>query len=100
MFNKNILYLGFLIQYLNVILQSLAETMTVLCQVLTTDQDGGSALDVNIFNEMYSYLAHIDGDIPKNDIDAVINYVEQVAQLQDGKINQFNLQSECCPHLH
>ena len=74
--------------------------MTVLCQVLTTDQDGGSALDANTFIKMYTYLAHIDGDIPQSDIDAVIKYVNQVAQLQDGKINQFNLQSQCCPRLH
>lgn len=74
--------------------------MTVLCQVLTVDQDGGSSLDANIFIEMYSYLAHIDGDIPQNDIDAVVKYVGQVAELQDGKINQFNLQSQCCPDLH
>ena len=74
--------------------------MTVLCHVLTCDQDGGSALSSESFIEMYSYLAHIDGDIPQKDIDAVVKYVNQVAELQNGKINQFNLQSHICPNLH
>lgn len=74
--------------------------MNVLCQVLSCDPDGGSAIPIETFTEMYSYLAHIDGDIPEDDIQAVIEYAGNVASLQDGTLNQFNLKSQLCPNLH
>ncbi|XP_046440112.1 ropporin-1-like protein [Daphnia pulex] len=79
---------------------SLGETMEKLCTILTTDDDGGSSLPVDTFIEMYTYLANIDGDIAQEEIEAVVEYAGRVAQLQDGKVNRFNLKSPLCPALH
>jgi len=57
-------------------------------------------MDAETFMEMYCYLARIDGDIPEDDIQAVVQYVANVAQLQNGTVNQFNLKSQLCPNLH
>jgi hypothetical protein len=80
--------------------KSLGETMEKLCTILTTDDDGGSSLPVDTFIEMYTYLANIDGDIAQEEIEAVVEYAGRVAQLQDGKVNRFNLKSPLCPALH
>ena len=81
-------------------LQSLGSTMETLCNIITERDDGGSTVPAATFIEMYTYLAKIDGDIPSEDIEAVVEYIGRVAQLQDDQINQFNLKSQLCPNLH
>lgn len=91
---------SFLFFLATTIKKSLGETMEKLCTILTTDDDGGSSLPVDTFIEMYTYLANIDGDIAQEEIEAVVEYAGRVAQLQDGKVNRFNLKSPLCPALH
>lgn len=74
--------------------------MEKLCIILTEDNQGGSSLPVEKFIEMYTYLANIDGDIPKSDIEAVIEYAGRVSQFQNGTFNRHNLLSPLCPSLH
>ena len=80
--------------------QSLCETMKVLCHVLSDDADGGSTMPASQFVDLYCYLARVDGDIDEEDIGRVVAYVRRVADVQDGAVNQFNLDSELCPQLH
>lgn len=74
--------------------------MIVLCHILTSDRDGGSSLSVDTFIENYTYLAHIDGDIPEEDIIKVVEYARKVGHYQNETINEFNLKSELCPNMH
>ena len=74
--------------------------MEKLCLILSQDEDGGTSLPVNKFIEMYTYLANIDGDIDQDEIQAVVEYVGRVAQIQDGTINAYNLKSPLCPTMH
>lgn len=74
--------------------------MEKLCVILSEDEDGGSSIPISTFIQMYTYLANIDGDIQKEEIEAALEYADRVAQLQDGTINQYNLKSPLCPNLH
>lgn len=51
--------------------------MKIVCEILTADQDEGPArIPFPLFQELYKYLAAIDGDIPQEKINDVINYLQ------------------------
>nr|CAD7443545.1 unnamed protein product [Timema bartmani] len=95
--------------------KSLYDTMVLLCELLTEDPKGGLAkLPLEIFCQLYTFLAGIDGEqnvsdkvsvqgigpcVPVEQVDAVIGFMRQCAQLQEGMIMPANLHDMHCPHL-
>ena len=56
--------------------QSLTLAMKTVCEILTTDLEGGSArIPFSLFKELYTYLAEIDGEIPKEHVSTVIDHL-------------------------
>lgn len=52
------------------ILQSLTQTMVLLCNLLTDEPDGGSAvIPVQVFTKLYTFLASLDGGGPEQEDD-------------------------------
>lgn len=50
--------------------------MKTVCDILTTDLEGGPArIPFLLFKELYTYLAEIDGEIPKEHVDTVIEHL-------------------------
>ena len=50
--------------------------MKTVCEVLTTDLEGGAArIPFSLFKELFTYLAEIDGEIPKEHVDTVIEHL-------------------------
>lgn len=51
--------------------------MKIVCEILTTDLEGGpSRIEFATFKELYTYLAMIDGEIPKEHVDAVLDHLQ------------------------
>lgn len=51
--------------------------MGIICEILTTDLEGGpSRIDFNIFTELYQYLAMIDGEIPTEHVNNVLEHLQ------------------------
>nr|CAD7427115.1 unnamed protein product [Timema monikensis] len=95
--------------------KSLYDTMVLLCELLTEDPKGGLAkLPLEIFSQLYTFLAAIDGEhksqhqqniqgigprVPVEQVDAVIGFMRRCAQLQEGMVMPANLHDMHCPHL-
>ena len=52
--------------------------MKLSCEILTADPEGGAArIPFNLFQFIYKYLVEIDGDIPQEHVNAVLECLEQ-----------------------
>uniref|UniRef100_A0A672N7Q9 Ropporin-1-like protein n=1 Tax=Sinocyclocheilus grahami TaxID=75366 RepID=A0A672N7Q9_SINGR len=50
------------------------------CEILTEDPEGGAAqIPFDTFQSLYTYLAHLDGEIPKEQIDSFLHSLEEYA---------------------
>ena len=50
--------------------------MKKVCEILTTDLEGGPArIPFTLFKELYSYLATMDGEIPREHVDTVVDHL-------------------------
>ena len=56
--------------------QSLPSALTILCEVVSPEPEGGAArISVELFHSLYSFLADIDGEISKNQISSVMTFL-------------------------
>lgn len=61
----------------NLIQKNLTGTMKTICEVLTADPEGGAArINFQLFKDLYTYLAQIDGEISAEHIQSVINHLQ------------------------
>ena len=59
------------------ILQNITTAMQIVCEILTADPDGGPArVPFPLFQDLYKYLALIDGEIAQEHINTIIKYLE------------------------
>ena len=50
--------------------------MVTICEILTADPEGGAArIPYPLFQELYQYLAEVDGEIPQEHTKSVYNYL-------------------------
>jgi len=50
--------------------------MKSVCEILTKNLEGGPAqIPFQTFKELYTYLADIDGEIPKEHVETVIDHL-------------------------
>jgi len=60
--------------------KDISGAMKLACEILTADPEGGAArIPFNLFEFIYKYLAEIDGEIPEEHINAVLECLEQQA---------------------
>ncbi|XP_032807684.1 ropporin-1-like protein isoform X1 [Petromyzon marinus] len=79
---------------------TLARALQHACELLSTDPEGGAArVPVKVFEQLYSYLAEVDGDIPHAHVDAVLLYLQAQADRQDGLVMPRNLNQADFPGL-
>ena len=51
--------------------------MKTVCEILTADPEGGPArIPFQLFQDLYRYLAHIDGEISQEHLNNVISHLE------------------------
>ena len=58
--------------------QTLPEALTVLCEILSPDLEGGPArIDLDLFEYLYRFLATLGGEISKNQMDTVMEFLSE-----------------------
>ncbi|NXI34729.1 ROP1L protein, partial [Galbula dea] len=68
-------------------LQSILSSMKHACEILTRDPEGGAArIPFKTFSFLYSYLASIDGEIPKEETEAFLHRIKEQADQQSGMV--------------
>ena len=57
--------------------QNMPQALKVLCEILTTDPEGGPArIPVEQFENLYRFLAHVDGEVTSEQIHKVMEYLK------------------------
>ncbi|XP_022622043.1 ropporin-1-like protein isoform X1 [Seriola dumerili] len=66
---------------------TLMSSLKFACEILTEDEEGGAArIPFNVFVKLYTYLAHLDGDIPQDHIDNFLRSLQPQVEFQHGLI--------------
>ncbi|XP_042366757.1 ropporin-1-like protein isoform X2 [Plectropomus leopardus] len=66
---------------------TLMSSLKIACEILTEDEEGGAArIPFNTFVQLYTYLAHLDGDMPQDHIDSFLRSLQAQVELQCGMI--------------
>ncbi|XP_029385386.1 ropporin-1-like protein [Echeneis naucrates] len=70
---------------------TLMSSLKVACEILTEDEEGGAArIPFDTFVKLYTYLAHLDGDMPQDHIDNFLSSLQLQVNKQDGLIQVSN----------
>ncbi|CAJ1082378.1 ropporin-1-like protein isoform X1 [Xyrichtys novacula] len=66
---------------------TLLSSLKFACEILTEDEEGGAArIPFPTFVKLYTYLAHLDGDMPQDRIDNFLSSLQDQVELQHGMI--------------
>lgn len=58
------------------------QALRVLCEILTTEPEGGAArIPLSQFEKLYKFLAHVDGEVPAEQIHKVMDYLKNDSAL-------------------
>ncbi|XP_026217347.1 ropporin-1-like protein isoform X3 [Anabas testudineus] len=67
--------------------QTLMSSLKIACEILTEDEEGGAArIPFSTFVKLYTFLAHLDGDMPQDHIDNFLSSLQPLVELQHGMI--------------
>ncbi|XP_068437969.1 ropporin-1-like protein isoform X2 [Clinocottus analis] len=70
---------------------TLVSSLKFACEILTEDEEGGAGrIPFNIFVKLYTYLAHLDGDMPQDHIDNFLRSLQAQVDKQNGMIQVSN----------
>ncbi|XP_005090372.1 ropporin-1-like protein [Aplysia californica] len=79
---------------------NITEAMKTICEILTNDAEGGPArISFQLFQDLYRFLAEVDGEISNQQITDVINHLQYDVDKQDGYVMPRNFLSPDCPQL-
>lgn len=58
-------------------MQNITDAMKTVCEILTADPEGGPArIPFQLFKDIYTYLAQIDGEISQQQINDVFSFLK------------------------
>ncbi|XP_040922301.1 ropporin-1-like protein [Toxotes jaculatrix] len=70
---------------------TLMSSLKCACEILTEDEEGGAArIPFDTFVKLYTYLAHLDGDMPQDHIDNFLSSLQSQVNKQNGMIQVSN----------
>uniref|UniRef100_A0A3Q0R153 Ropporin-1-like protein n=1 Tax=Amphilophus citrinellus TaxID=61819 RepID=A0A3Q0R153_AMPCI len=65
---------------------NLMSSLKHACEILTEDEEGGAArIPFDTFVRLYTYLAHLDGDVPQDQIDSFLGSLRPQVYRFQGK---------------
>jgi len=80
--------------------ENITDAMKTVCEILTADPDGGAArIPFQLFQDLYKYLASIDGEISSEHINTVTAHLQTYVDKQEGLVQPRNFCSSDCPNL-
>ncbi|XP_056594652.1 ropporin-1-like protein isoform X2 [Triplophysa dalaica] len=66
------------------------------CEILTEDPEGAAAqIPFSTFQSLYTYLAHLDGEIPEEQIDSFLQSLQEYADQQGGMVQPSHFTGAC-----
>ncbi|XP_037612120.1 ropporin-1-like protein [Sebastes umbrosus] len=69
----------------------LLHSLKYACEILTEDDEGGAArIPFDIFVKLYTYLAHLDGDLSQDYVDKFLSSLQEQVNKQNGMIQVSN----------
>jgi len=75
--------------------------LKAVCEIITKDLEGGPArIAFNTFKELYTYLSKLDGDVPSDHVNEVIEHLTYDVEKQGGMIGPRNFMNDTCPRLN
>jgi len=99
-FTGNVEWLKFFALACSALGENITDAMKTVCEILTADPEGGPArIPFNLFQELYNYLASIDGEISQDHINNVVTHLQYDVDKQDGFVQPRNFLSPDCPTL-
>ncbi|XP_074090285.1 ropporin-1A isoform X2 [Macrotis lagotis] len=91
-FSEEIEWLKFLALACSSLGVTIAKTLKIVCEVLSSEHDGGPPrIPFSTFQFLYTYIAEVDGEISASHVSRMLNYIEQEVIGPDGliKVNDF-----------
>ncbi|XP_074549838.1 ropporin-1-like protein [Halichoeres trimaculatus] len=86
-FDSDIDWLEFFALGCNALGGTLISSLKFACEILTEDEEGGAArIPFTTFTKLYTYLAHLDGDMPQKHVDNFLSSLQAQVELQQGMI--------------
>ncbi|TKC45682.1 hypothetical protein EI555_002076 [Monodon monoceros] len=77
-FMKEIEWLKFLALSCSSLGVTIARTLKIVCEVLSSDHDGGPPrIPFSTFQFLYTYIAEVDGEISASHVSRMLNYIER-----------------------
>uniref|UniRef100_A0A3Q3SYJ2 Ropporin-1-like protein n=1 Tax=Mastacembelus armatus TaxID=205130 RepID=A0A3Q3SYJ2_9TELE len=68
---------------------TLINSLKYACEILTEDEEGGAArIPFNVFAKLYTYLAHLDGDMSQNQIDNFLSSLQPQVRQKMGVVRR------------
>ena len=65
---------------IHILFQTLPDAVKVLCEILSVDPEGGAArIPLERFRTLYGFLAEIDGEVSKEQVAAVMEFLRTEA---------------------
>ncbi|XP_034416667.1 ropporin-1-like protein isoform X2 [Cyclopterus lumpus] len=86
-FGSDIDWMDFFALACSALAATLISSLKIACEILTEDEEGGAArIPFNTFVKLYTYLSHLDGDVPQYHIDNYLSGLRAQVELQRGMI--------------
>ncbi|KAM4606759.1 ropporin-1-like protein [Polymixia lowei] len=86
-FSSNINWMEFLALGCSALAGSIVTALKCACEILTEDEEGAAArIPFDTLVSLYTYLAHLDGEIPQDRIDSFLSNLQTQAERQEGMV--------------
>lgn len=97
-FEGNIFWIKFFALACSSLSANLYETLKLSCEILAPE--GDSQIPLELFFEIYQYLANVDGTVPPQNLREVRSYLYPISAKQDGFVSPKNFYNNAsCPTL-
>jgi len=99
-FVADVKWLNFLALSCTSLESNLTDAVTLLCKILTKDPEGGPAsIPYDLFKQLFTYLAEVDGNITQEHIESVVAYLDNDAAKNNNMIGPAHFTHAFCPKL-
>lgn len=86
-FDSDIVWMEFFALGCSALGGTLLSALKIACEILTEDEEGGAArIPFGTFEQLYSFLAHLDGDLSQQHIDNFLKTLQPEVERQQGMI--------------
>ena len=80
--------------------KTLTDTMTMVCEILTSDPDGGAArIHLALFTELFEFLYKKDGRVTSEQAEQLITYLTEIGSKQEDMVGPADFRHKDCPVL-